>query len=201
MTLRELHGYTRDEWLSARSEVGERADEIGGTGDASARFARRGLYRAKRSPSQLRPASTTSAGTSAMTRRAIHRSTCWCASAMRCAFPQRPSSNQWALQSPVQRERRRRVYRNDRTILKFPSSNDWSSATSTERRRQTRQSKGTSSGRSTPSPAPRLPLIALCDEPLRSRVLRRAIERLEQLDTDQIQIAEIVIAAIARGQL
>jgi hypothetical protein len=36
---------------------------------------------------------------------------------------------------------------------------------------------------------------------MKSQVLRRAVARLEQLDVEQIQIAEIVIAAIARGQL
>lgn len=58
----------------------------------------------------------------------------------------------------------------------------------------------TSSAPSTPLQQPLLPLIALCDEPAKGQVLHRAIDKLSRLDTDQIQIVEIVIAAIARGE-
>lgn len=80
-------------------------------------------------------------------------------------------------------------------FLNEPSSN------STAKHQPKKHSAETSSARSTRSQGPRLPLIELCEGPTRSQVLLRAIDRLHRLDTEQIQIAEIVIAAIARGQL
>ncbi len=86
-------------------------------------------------------------------------------------------------------------------VIPFTTSTKKRSGHSTQKPRPTTRSKATSSVRSTPSLERKLPLIALCEEPMRSRVLRRAVARLEALDTEQIQIAEIVIAALCRGRL
>ena len=91
---------------------------------------------------------------------------------------------------------------NDSTarVVVFPRSSESSWATSIETPQPKTRRAETSSAPSMRSPQPRLPLIALCDEPTKSQVLRRAIDTLSRLDTDQIQIVEIVIAAIARGE-
>jgi hypothetical protein len=42
-----------------------------------------------------------------------------------------------------------------------------------------------------------LPLIALCDD----KIPKSLISRLHRLDAEQLQIVEMIVAAIARGQL
>jgi hypothetical protein len=44
-----------------------------------------------------------------------------------------------------------------------------------------------------------LPLLELCEGPTRSQVLHRAIETLQRLDSEQIQIVQMLMATIARG--
>lgn len=47
------------------------------------------------------------------------------------------------------------------------------------------------------SSKPLPPLIALCEE----KIPERLLERLRHLDGEQLQIVEVVVMAIARGQL
>lgn len=50
------------------------------------------------------------------------------------------------------------------------------------------------------SSRPSLPLIELCDAPTRTTVLQRVIARLHDLDVEQMQVVEIVIAAMGRSK-
>lgn len=77
-------------------------------------------------------------------------------------------------------------------VLNFSNGNVFNA--STLRRRPKTQSRATSL-------RPSLPLIELCDGPTRSQVLLRTIDQLQRFDIEQLQVTELIIGAIARGQL
>lgn len=87
------------------------------------------------------------------------------------------------------------------TAKVIDASTRFGCANSTQKPQRKIQRAATSSEPSTHSQPHKLPLIALCEGPTRSQVLLRTIDTLHQLDAEQIQIAEIVIDAIARGRL
>src|SRR5262245_46281536 len=84
-------------------------------------------------------------------------------------------------------------------VLQFSNRCDWNASTQKPTLKIRRAE--TSSAPSTRSNKPKLPLIALCEGPTRNQVLLRTMQTLQTLDVEQIQIAEIVIEAIARGRL
>ena len=83
----------------------------------------------------------------------------------------------------------------------LPFSKDCGSNNSTKKRQRKIQRGETSSAPNTHLTRHKLPLIELCEGPTRSQVLLRSIETMRHLDIQQLQIAEVLINAIARGRL
>lgn len=79
----------------------------------------------------------------------------------------------------------------DRKVVPFSNANCGAFEHSTTKPPQTTRGAETFS-------KPSLPLLELCDGPTRATVLQRAIDQLHTLDAEQIQVVEIVIAAICR---
>lgn len=85
----------------------------------------------------------------------------------------------------------RDVFRSDQATKVLPFSKKYF-ALSTPKSQRKKRGEATSS-------RPSLPLLELCEGPTRSQVLLRCVDRLHRLDAEQIQVVEIIIAAIGRG--
>ena len=88
----------------------------------------------------------------------------------------------------------------DRVIM-FRALNGSGLNNSTRKRQQKIQPAATFSARNMRSKPHTLPSIAPCDGPTRTQVLLRMNDTMQRLDIEQLQVAEIVINAIARGKL
>ncbi len=86
-------------------------------------------------------------------------------------------------------------------VIMFRALNGSGSSNSTQKRQRKIQRVATFSARNTHLRLPTPHSIAHYVEPTRNLILARMTDTMQRLDIEQLQVAEIVINAIARGKL